>query len=475
MAARVLVMEDDAEAAEIIASALTADGFDVDTVQSARLGLPHLSAHPVDCVLLDYRLQDMDGLQCLRLIRQAHPELPVIVVTGWGSEKIAVEAMKLGASDYIKKEGRYHLHVPVKVREALGSRRLATTKAGNGRTAARATDRLSREVLERYRMDGIIGRSPTIAAALAQAEMAARSRTTATVLLEGETGTGKELFARAIHDHSTRAAGPFLAQNCAALPEPLLESELFGHVRGAFTGAHATRSGLFVKTDGGTLFLDEVSELPLALQPKLLRVVEDGVIRPVGGDEPRRVDVRVIAASNQDLRKASEERRFSRDLYHRLSVLPIRIPALRERGGDIRLLAEHFLRRFAEREGKRLGPLDQRTVRVLESYGWPGNVRELQNEMHRLAIRVDDGAPITSQLLSDAIRDATSPPEEDERPLTEILDEVRIAAIQDRLRRYGNRIGKTADSLGMSREWLWAQMRKLGLWRPREADDDVGD
>ena len=449
MPARVLLIEDSAETARLLAGALGAgsDPFEVTVAGSARDGLEHLATHQVDCVLLDYRLPDADGLECLRTIRQRHPDLPVVVITGAGSEEVAVEAMKLGASDYLVKHGKYLVTVPVVVREALGRRELERTAAHYRsalRSSRREASRLRRELRERYRLDGIIGESAAIEHALFLAERAAETRVT--VLLEGETGTGKELFARAIHYHGPRARGPFLAQNCAALPEGLLESELFGHLRGAFTGAERARRGLFEEADGGTLFLDEVSEASPAVQAKLLRVLQDGEVRPVGGNGGRKVDVRVIAASNGDLGQAARERRFRPDLYYRLRVFPIRLPALRERRADIRLL---------------------------ERYPWPGNVRELENEIHRLVLCAEPGERITPDLLAAWIVEGAPPAAGGgARPLKEIVREVELATIRARLREHGYHRAATARSLGMTRESLWAKLRQLGFVAPRRGSGE---
>ncbi len=471
MPARILLIEDNAETARLLARAfgVAGDPFEVTAVYSARDGLRHLAEHPVDCVLLDYRLPDADGLESLRQIRHGHPDVPVVMITGAGSEEVAVEAMKLGASDYVVKHGKYLVTVPVVVRETLGRRELELAAARYRsalRSSRREVSRLRRELRERYRLDGIIGESAAIEHALFLAERAAQTRVT--VLLEGETGTGKELFARAIHYHGAGARGPFLAQNCAALPEGLLESELFGHVRGAFTGAERARRGLFEEAHGGTLFLDEVSEASPAIQAKLLRVLQDGEVRPVGGESSRKVDVRVIAASNRDLGVAARDGRFRADLYYRLRVFPIRLPPLRERRGDIRLLALHLLERLSAEERKSLRGFDGRALRLLERYAWPGNVRELENEIHRLVLCAEPGERLTPDLLAAWIVEGAPPAAADgTRRLKEIVHEVELATIRARLREHGYHRGATARSLGMTRESLWAKLRQLGFVPPR--------
>ncbi len=479
MPARILLVEDDPDTARLITGALRsgAEQFEVAAASSVRAALEQLAAQPVDCVLLDYRLPDADGLEGLRHIRQAYPDVPVIVVTGAGSEEVAVEALKLGASDYLVKHGKYLVTVPVLVREALGRRELERAAARYRsalRSSRREVSRLRRELRDRYRIDGVIGESAGIEQALFLAERAASARVT--VLLEGETGTGKELFARAIHYHGPRARGPFLAQNCAALPETLLESELFGHARGAFTGADRPHRGLFEEADGGTLFLDEVGEASPAIQAKLLRVLQDGEVRPVGGSASRRVDVRVIAATNRDLGEATRAGRFRQDLYYRLRVFPIRLPPLRERRGDIRLLAVHLLDRLSAQEGKKLAGFDPQALRLLERYPWPGNVRELENEIHRLVLCAEPGERLTPDLLAAWIVErAPAAAGDGTRPLKDIVREVEVATIRTRLREYGYHRAATARSLGMTRESLWAKLRQLGVSVPRRRPGTFGD
>jgi DNA-binding NtrC family response regulator len=464
MPPEILLIEDNVETARLVSRALRdAARFDVTPVSSAHAGLEHLARRPVDCVLLDYRLPDADGLSCLRAIRQRHPEVPVIFVTGAGSEEVAVEAMHLGARNYVTKHGRYLPKVLDKVHEALGSRELAN--AGDGSRQKSRARRLPAEVRERYARYGIIGRSAAIEKAIAEADRAAATRDI--VLLGGETGTGKDVFAHAIHANGTRAHGPFVVQNCAALPESLLESELFGYVRGAFTGADHAHPGLFEQADGGTLFLDEMSAASLNVQAKLLRVLEDGAIRPLGARQSRTVDVRVIASTNRDLREAGRQGLFRPDLYYRLEQCCIPLPPLRERREDIPLLAEHFLRELRRQQRTSYRSFAPQALRALDAYAWPGNVRELKSEINRIVSRGDAGTRITVAMLSPWIAAGTvNGTDADDRPLKQILREVEGAVIHARLREHGYHRSATARSLGLTRESLWAKIRQLGLNLP---------
>ncbi len=477
MGASVLIVEDDVDTARLIKETLEGEPeqLGVGTAWSGEAAFRYLAERDVDCVLLDYRLPDIDGLKCLAKIRQRHPHLPVIFVTGEGSEEVAVEAMRGGAVNYLVKHGRTYLKaVALVVREALGRLELARA-ADRYRTEA---ERLHRELRERYRLDGIIGQSPAIEHALALAERAVQSDVT--VLLEGETGTGKEIFARAIHYHGARARQPFLAVNCAGVPETLLESELFGHERGAFTGADRRRSGVFEEAHQGTLFLDEVSRTSPAFQVKLLRVLQDGEVRLLGTNVARRVDVRIIAASNRDLLAAVQEGAFAEDLYYRLSTFPIRLPPLRERRGDVARLAAHFLEALGAKEGKILAGFEPEALRLLEQFKWPGNVRQLENEIQRVVVTARPGERITADLLSPCIRGNGKPlAVTDLRPLREIVKGVEVAVISDRMRRFGDNATAAARSLGFTREGLWAKMRRLELKRraldlPDEACSDAG-
>jgi Nif-specific regulatory protein len=336
----------------------------------------------------------------------------------------------------------------------------AAEAGGRGGRGELVPSPAAREVFRRI---GLVGESSALLRSLALVERAARSG--AAVCIEGETGTGKELAARAVHDLSDRKGRSFLAQNCAALTDGLLDSELFGHVRGAFTGASAGRRGLFELAAGGTLFLDEVSETALPTQAKLLRVLQEGEVRALGSERTRRVDVRIVVASNRDLREEVAAGRFRADLYHRLSILPVRLPPLRERSGDIPLLARHFAVELSRSRGpRRLMP---RTLDALEGYAWPGNVRELRNEIERLLIYDEGTGPIAPTSLAAHIRDpggieAGSRP----RALREIVREVEAATILARLRDHGYCRTTTARSLGITREALWSKMRQLGCSVP---------
>ena len=397
----ILVVDDDPETRARLDRTLrdSGDGWDVRLATSAREALAAAADAAVACVVLDYRLPDADGLSCLRELRRTRPDLPVVMVTGSGSEAVAVDAMKLGAADYVVKHGTFAQVVPGVVREVLGRRALAGLSA-TGREPEMPP--LAPATRARFDADGLVARSPAMLRVLGLIERAAQSR--ATVLIEGESGTGKELCARALHTHGPRAARPFVAQNCSALAETLLESELFGHTRGAFTGADRARVGLFEQADGGTLFLDEIGEASAAVQAKLLRVLQEREVRPLGATSARRVDVRLVAATNRDLRAETEAGRFRLDLLYRLCVFPIVVPPLRERPQDVAPLARHFLERLSREEGKPIAGFHPETLALMERYTWPGNVRQLEHEVQRLVLCAD---PATGSLPTRSLRGST--------------------------------------------------------------------
>ncbi len=465
----ILIVDDDADVLAALGRALreSGDGWDVRKAATATEALAQVGADDVECVLLDYRLPDVDGLAVLRDIRRLRPELPVVMVTGSGSEAVAVDAMKAGAADYVVKHGTYVQAVPGIVREALGRRALArlSTEAGEGAAVPRELPPLDAETRARFEQEGFVARSPAMLRVLSLIVRAAQSRKA--VLIEGESGTGKELCARALHAHGPRAAQPFLAQNCAAVPESLLESELFGHTKGAFTGADRAREGLFEQADGGTLFLDEIGEATPAIQAKLLRVLQERQVRPLGATADRRIDVRLVSATNRDLRRDIDAGRFRLDLYYRLRVFPIVVPPLRERREDVAPLAEHFLARAAREEEKPIAGFAPETLAMMQAYPWPGNVRELENEVARLVLCAEPGETIPPEALLPTIVGEVVASPETEAPLQELMRHIETTIVQARLRKHGYSRKETARSLGLTRESLWAKMRALGIVPPK--------
>jgi len=448
----ILVVEDDPRQAASMRQALLRmePGVRVTTVDRLQRALDALQDPAIGCVVTDLRLPDAEDARIVRALRAARREVPIIVATGTGSEELAVAAMKLGAADYVSKHPRFVEQLPLLVREVLGRSVLSGVDAAGAEAAP-------------FCGGGIDEQSPItttagMRAVLALVDRAARSAVP--VLVEGETGTGKELVARAIHRRGPRRDAPFLVQNCAAISESLLESELFGHVRGAFTGADRDRKGLFEEAGDGTVFLDEVGEAPPSVQAKLLRVLQHEEVKAVGADKVRHVRARIVAATNRPLETEARAGRFRVDLYYRLAVLPLRVPPLRHRAADVPALIDHFLRRFEAREGRETGGFDGEALRALQAYPWPGNVRELENEMHRLVLCVAQGQRIRRQHLARRIRDAD--PAGHDEPLDRLLERVEIALIRQRLQEQPTKTA-AARSLGITREALYAKMRRLGM------------
>ena len=369
MKGRVLVVDDDASMCDMLVSDLGELGFEVKARTAAPAALEALVASEFDAVVADLNMPGMSGLELCERIVASRPDVPVIVITAFGSIQTAIAAIRSGAYDFVTK--------PLEV-DALG---LALERAIQHRRLSDEVRRLRQAVEETRRFGALLGTSPAMRRMYELLDRIADS--SASVLIAGETGTGKELVARALHERGRRKAGPFVAVDCASLPEPLLESELFGHVRGAFTDAHAARKGLFVQASGGALFLDEIGDLPLALQAKLLRALQTRCVRPVGANEEVPFDVNLIAATNRDLESAVEEGRFREDLYFRINVIHVEMPPLRARGGDVLLLAQHFVDRYAAQAGKRVTGLSPDAAERLLAYVWPGNVRELENCIER--------------------------------------------------------------------------------------------
>jgi two-component system response regulator HydG len=386
---RVLIVDDDPAMCDALVSELGRRGFEAFARTSAGDAERALAAEELDAVVTDLNMRGMSGIALCERIAANRPDVPVIVITAFGSLETAIAAIRAGAYDFITK--------PFEA-EALA---LALDRAIQHRALREEVKRLRRAVEDATRFDELLGASASMRGLFDLLGRAAGSD--ATVLVSGETGTGKELVARALHRRGPRAAGPFLAVNCAALPETLLESELFGHVRGAFTDAKAAHTGLFVRASGGTLLLDEIGDMPLALQPKLLRALQAKEVRPVGGEVEVPFDARIVVATHRDLESAIEEGRFRQDLFFRVNVIRIDIPPLRARAGDVLLLAQSFLERFAARAGKKVAGITSAAAERLAAYAWPGNVRELENSIER-AVALTEHERLTVEDLPEKIR-----------------------------------------------------------------------
>jgi len=451
-AATVLVVDDERNILTSVSRALGLEGYGVEVAGSAEVALDKLSKQTFDAILLDVQLPGIDGLAMLDELRKLEIATPVIMMSGHATIEVAMEATRRGADDFIEKP--------------IGSERLLLAL---GRSLElRELQQENRELRRRYgTSESLLGQSPPIATLREQIELAAHSN--ASVLILGERGTGKELVAAAIHAGSSRADGPLEKLNCAAVPEGLIESELFGHEAGAFTGATKQRRGKFERAHGGTLFLDEVGDMPPQMQAKLLRVLQEGEIERVGAGSTVAVDVRVVAATNKSLEAEIEAGRFRADLFDRLNVVPLRVPALRERCEDVPLLAEHFLVLACElhdRPGKKLTP---GAMGLLEAYHYPGNVRELRNLVERIVI-LTPGATITETqaraLLPIDSRAASGAYFQAETPLREMLEAVERDLITRALEFRHGHVTKTAADLGLERSHLYKKMRALGIRKP---------
>ncbi len=391
---RVLVVDDEENIRVVLRTLLKKHGYQVETAESAEEALTQLERFDPDFVLADVRMNGMTGLELCAELKARASLATVILMSAYGSVDLAIDAMKAGAYDYISK--------PFKQDEVL----LALTKADERETLRRENRALKEAMRKGQTFHGILGKSEAIEKVFQTIGKVADYKTT--VLIQGESGTGKELVARALHSGSSRKDAEFVALNCGAIPETLLESELFGHKKGSFTDAHVDKLGLMVQADGGTLFLDEIGELPLGLQVKLLRVLQEGSVRPVGATRDQDVDVRIIAATVRDLRREVEEGRFREDLYYRLNVLQINVPPLRDRRDDILVLIEHFIERNNGRLGTKIRDIDQKARKLLLNYPWPGNVRELENTIERAVVLAESDV-IGVGDLPERMREPTDP------------------------------------------------------------------
>ncbi len=457
MKAAVLVVDDEPGVRSALTGVLRDEGHDVDTADSGEACLDRLARAAYDVVLLDIWLPGIDGLTTLQRLRDRQVDAAVVMISGHGNIESAVRAIKMGAFDFIEKPLSLDKTVLV-VANALRQRRL---EAENKALRARVDQELI-----------MIGESYAMNQLREQVAMAAP--TNGRVLIFGENGTGKELVARSIHALSRRRGGPFIEVNCAAIPEELIESELFGHVRGAFTGAVSDRRGKFEAADGGTIFLDEIGDMSLKTQAKVLRALQDQVIEPVGSTGRVRVDTRVLAATNKDLVSEIKGGRFREDLYFRLNVIPIFVPPLRDRREDIPLLADHFTRVFAREYGRRLKTTDASASAALERYAWPGNVRELRNVIERLMIMVPGDIVAASDLAFLAL--GGQPPLVKEtveiRPLHDAREQFEREYILKALADQQGNISRTADVLHVERSNLYRKMRALGIAPARQGERD---
>ncbi|MDA8431609.1 MAG: sigma-54 dependent transcriptional regulator [Nitrospiraceae bacterium] len=447
MAERLLIVEDESTLRESLKRVFVREGYDVDSAESCEAAVKTLEGSTYDLIVTDIILPGMSGIELLKKCGEANPGQIVIVMTAYASLETAVEALRAGAYDYIIKPV---IHEEIKriVRKALRERALRSENV-----------LLKKQIEDRYDFDRIIGESPGIRGLMAEVKKVADSRSN--VLLLGETGTGKELFARAIHYSSSRKEKAFVPINCSAIPEHLLESELFGYVKGAFTGAFSSKRGLFEEADGGTVFLDEIGDLNPALQAKLLRVIDDREIRPLGGIQSKRIDIRFITATNRDILEAVRQGKFREDLYYRINVVTLKLPPLRERREDIIILVRHFLDKFAGEIGKSVKFIDDATLRLLAGYAWPGNVRELQNIVER-AVLIADGETLLPEHLPEGMKDsATFTAESLERMLS--IEDYTKEFISRYQQNYGEQ--KLSDLLGITRKSLWEKRKKWGIRR----------
>ena len=445
MTRTVLIVEDEPETATLLADSLRRRGFRVDAVYSGEACLEYLKTERVDVVVTDVRMPGMSGIDLCKILRESHPDLLPLVITGVGGLETVVESIRAGAYDYITK--------PVKV-DAL---EIAVGRAIDHLELQRELKRL-RTANAAMAIEGIAGESDAIKETVAMIRRVADSD--ATVLITGESGTGKELVARALHSLSPRRDHPFVAINCAAVPAPLLESELFGHVRGAFTDAKRSRPGLFQQAGAGTIFLDEIGEMPMEMQVKLLRVLQDHKVRPVGGDEESPFHARVLTATNRDLENEVEEKRFREDLFYRINVVGINVPPLRARGHDILVLAQYFLDQIAKRIKKPVQGISAPAARLLMTYDWPGNVRELENCMERAValcrldeVTIDDLPDKLQQHEKQRVVISTASPSE-----LITLDEMERRYVRQVLGAVGGNKTHAARILGIDRRSLYRRL-----------------
>jgi DNA-binding NtrC family response regulator len=445
---RVLVVDDDEITCNLLEEVLSKEGYAVHKALDGREAIDRGEKHTYDVVLSDIKMIDVDGMEVLRAYRQRSPETIIIMMTAFGSIETAIRAIKEGAYDYVSKPFKLD-EIKLTLQRALEQRRLVEENI-----------HYRQELITKYKLENIVGRSAQMLQVYKTIARVAESRST--VLVTGESGTGKELIARAIHFNSPRAARPFVAVDCSSLAETLLESELFGHMRGAFTGAVTTKKGLFEEADRGTCFLDEIGDISLAMQAKLLRVLQEHEIKRVGGTETIKIDVRIVAATNQNLEALVTEKKFREDLFYRLNVVSIHLPSLRERPEDVPLLADHFLRKYASQNNKPVCRISPEAMDLLVRHRWPGNVRELENVIER-ATTLSGTNLILPEDLPRRLQIEPAQMSLSSLPSRMPLSELEKLYIQKVLEETGGNKKKAADILGIDRRTLYRMATRLGL------------
>ncbi|MDO8281463.1 MAG: sigma-54 dependent transcriptional regulator [Thermodesulfovibrionia bacterium] len=445
MSKSILIIEDEETLRDSLGRIFTKDGFAVDTADSAKKGLEFLETSLYDVIISDIILPGMDGIELLKQVRKVSPDQIFIMMTAYASLETAVTALRSGAYDYIMKPVM-HEEIKQVVKNALIQKSLLSENI-----------LLKREIGKTYDFTNIIGETTALKGIMEEVKKVADTKSS--ILLLGETGTGKELFARAVHNNSSRRDKPFVPINCSAIPESLLENELFGHLKGAFTGAVMSKKGLFEEADGGTIFLDEIGDISTSFQVKLLRVVDDQLIRPLGGTKSAKVDVRLITATNTDLEKAVTDGAFREDLYYRINTITLKMPPLRERKEDIPLLVKDFVEKYSRQFGKKISEISPDALAAIKNYSWPGNVRELQNVIERAILLAADST-IRIENLPEMMRDM--------RSFQHASIETGLS-IEDYTKRFIMRFQalyneqQIADMLGITRKSLWEKRKRWGI------------
>jgi DNA-binding NtrC family response regulator len=446
--ANILIIDDEEAIRDSCSQALKREGYTVKTAKDGKEGLKSFRQNFFHSVLLDLKLPGLDGMEVLSRIKEENPETPVIIITGYASIESAVEAIKRGASDYLPKPFTPE-QLRVIVKKALDNRKILLENIY-----------LREELEKKSEFDMVVGKSKAMEKVLDVVKRISSSDST--VLITGESGTGKELLAREIHNHCPRKKAPFVVVDCGALVETLFESELFGHVKGSFTGAHETKHGRFEVANGGTIFLDEISGIGLNIQAKLLRVIQEREVTRVGSTKPLKVDVRILVATNENLEDLVRKEKFREDLFYRLSVVPIHLPPLRERKEDITLLVDHFLKKYNRRARKKINSISPKVEKALMEYDWPGNIRELENTIERAVVLSKGNEIELEDLMYHGISTATSlfPPVRGKYHTLDNIEKEYIKAVL--LTQQGNK-SKTAKILGIDRKTLWAKVKKYKI------------